>query len=112
MPGIKYQGLLYLAKKASYVNDEYFAKLTVKTAPSRVNIKLKNGNEYEKQVDSAKGTLQNPMTKDELSDKFRDLASTVMSIENAEKIIQAIDALEKMDDINKLGSLLIADKYR
>ena len=52
------------------------------------------------------------MTKDELSDKFRDLASTVMSIENAEKIIQAIDALEKMDDINKLGSLLIADKYR
>ena len=52
------------------------------------------------------------MTKNELSEKFQDLASTVMSLENVEKIIQAIDGLEQMDDINKLSSLLIADKYR
>ena len=44
-------------------------------APARVEIQLKNGSIHERTVQFAKGTIQNPMTKEELKDKFRELTS-------------------------------------
>jgi 2-methylcitrate dehydratase PrpD len=109
---IKNPDILALARKVNYAVDDDFTRLPIKTGPARVTIKLKNGNVYKKQVDAAKGTLQNPLTKDELVDKFRQLAATVVSAEHAEEIIDAVYGLERIDDINKLGRLLVADKYR
>ena len=101
--------ILGLARKVSYAVDEELENLPSNVAPARVTMKLKDGTVYEERVDYAKGTVKNPMTKKELEDKFRGLASTVLSDDRVERIIQTISRLEQLDDVAKLGLLLVAD---
>lgn len=102
--------ILALAKRVKYVPDMGLNELAGDTAPSKVTIKLKNGTIYEARVDYARGTVQNPMTKEELEDKFRGLASAVISDKQLENIIQTVRSLEELDNVCKLGSLLVASE--
>jgi 2-methylcitrate dehydratase PrpD len=102
--------ILGLAKRVKYVAAEELEKLPVGGAPARVTIKLKDGTVHEEQVNYARGTIQNPMTKAELEDKFRGLASMALSDDRIEKIIRTVDALEELDKVDKLGLLLVASE--
>jgi 2-methylcitrate dehydratase PrpD len=104
--------ILSLAKRIEYVVDEELEKLPVDSAPAKVTIRLKDGTIYTETVDYAKGTIRNPMTKKELQDKFRGLASIVLSDVQIEKIIKTIEDLEKLDNVSKLGLLLVAGGSR
>ena len=70
--------LLDLAKRVKYAPDEEMAKMPPGAAPTRLTLKLKNGQVFSKRIDYAKGTPQNPLTAQEIEDKFRGLASTVI----------------------------------
>jgi 2-methylcitrate dehydratase PrpD len=98
--------ILALAKKVNYSVNEEFNKLPPGVAPSLVSIKLKNGTVYSKRVDYARGTVSNPMTGPELTDKFRSLAGTVLPERDVETIIQTIMTLDELKDIRRLSSLL------
>lgn len=100
--------ILNLAKKVKFVVDDELENANITGAPARVTIKLKDGTVFQERVDYAKGTINNPMTKDELSDKFRGLASMVLPGKHVEEIIQLVDTLDEVDDIRKLGELLIS----
>ena len=100
--------IISLAKRIEYVVDEELEKLPIDSIPTKVTIRLKDGTIYKERVDYAKGTIQNPMTKEELQDKFRGLASMVMSSNRVENIIQTIGELEALDNVRRLGLLLIA----
>ena len=78
-------------------------------APARVEIHLKDGSIHEKTVQYAKGTIQNPMTRKELEDKFRQLVVTALSRERTEAIIATIGALETLDDLRILTAQLSSD---
>ena len=84
-------------------------KLSVGGAPAILSVKLKNGTSYEQRVDYAKGTIQNPMTPGELEDKFRGLASMVLSDKGVENVIRSVRELESLDNIGNLVSLLTFD---
>ncbi|MDI7258753.1 MAG: hypothetical protein QME90_02400 [Thermodesulfobacteriota bacterium] len=75
--------------------------------PARVEVKLKNGTTYEARVDFAKGSPENPLTREELEEKFRNLATVVLSCERAEAIIKAVRDLDSMDDVSILGRMLV-----
>jgi len=98
--------ILALAKKVKYAVNEEFNKLPPGVAPSAVTIRLKDGTTYLKQVDYARGTVNNPMTGQELVGKFRSLAATVLPEKDVERIIQTIMGLDEMKNVNKLTSLL------
>ncbi|MGD0794486.1 MAG: MmgE/PrpD family protein [Dehalococcoidales bacterium] len=100
--------ILALARKVKYIVDEELEKMPPDSNPAKVTIKLKNGTVYQERVDYSKGTIQNPMTREELEAKFRSLASTVMPEKKVEDIILATRRLEEMDNVNKLGTLLTA----
>jgi 2-methylcitrate dehydratase PrpD len=104
--------ILALVKKINYIIDEEFEKVPLGMALSVVTIKLKDGNTYNKRVEYAKGTLQNPMTKPELEDKFRGLASMVLPDKQVESIIQTVADLERIKDISLLTSLLAAKEKK
>jgi 2-methylcitrate dehydratase PrpD len=97
--------ILSVAKKIAYV-EQPFKDVTSSSAPSRVIIKMKDGSSYEEQVEFAKGTVQNPMSEAEITDKFRELVCPVLQENKVEKIIQTITNLETIDDIWELSSLL------
>jgi 2-methylcitrate dehydratase PrpD len=75
-------------------------------APQVVTVKLQNGNAYSHQVPFAKGEPQNPMSLEEIIDKFRDCAGTVLSPLDIERIVELVIKLESIPDITPLMQLL------
>jgi len=74
---------------------------------SKVTVKTKDGKLYEKTVDCPKGEPQNPMTAEELKDKFVDIASGVAGKKRAEKLLETIYKLDRLKNISALTRLLV-----
>ncbi|MBN2062042.1 MAG: MmgE/PrpD family protein [Deltaproteobacteria bacterium] len=102
--------LLELAGKITYAEDHEMEKMPPGAAPTRITMKLKNGDTYTSRVDYAKGTPENPMTAEEIKEKFRGLASTVIPQKQVEKIIGTVRDLENLENIQGLIHLLTIDK--
>jgi 2-methylcitrate dehydratase PrpD len=67
-----------------------------------VVLKLSNGAEYSRRVDTPKGDPQNPMTEDELSTKFTDCARMCLPQIEIEKVLDMLGRLESLDNISDL----------
>jgi 2-methylcitrate dehydratase PrpD len=79
------------------------------TLNARLDIKMKDGKAFSESTDTPKGDPTNPMSKDEVISKFManvDFSKTV-SRNNAEKIIDMVDNVEKQDSVKPLISLLV-----
>jgi 2-methylcitrate dehydratase PrpD len=109
MENIRDPEILGLSKKINYAVEEKFDNLPPGSAPSRVSIRLKDGSFFEETVDYAKGTIQNPMTKIELEEKFKELTSRILPEKQVENIIQMVSNLEHVENIRELSSLLVAN---
>jgi 2-methylcitrate dehydratase PrpD len=72
-----------------------------------VNIETKDG-KYETLIDSAKGSPENPLTPDELRDKFRSLSTRVLGKRRAEGVIKYVDNLDSLSNIGELMSMFTA----
>jgi 2-methylcitrate dehydratase PrpD len=57
-------------------------------------------------VDYAKGTMQNPLTPDEIHAKYRTLATTVTTAAHADRIAELVGRAERLPDIADLAALL------
>jgi 2-methylcitrate dehydratase len=109
--GFKDPEVLEVARKVSVVeipegdNSEGAAvpKLTVKT---------KDGHTYVEDLLPSKGSPQNPMTYEDLKDKFMGLATRVMPREQASKIAATVRELEQIRDLRDLTDLLVSPSSR
>lgn len=82
-----------------------------RVTPTRVAIRVEGGKVYEKQVDVAKGNPLNPMTKEELKDKFYHCASysaRPLPKENLDRVVSLIDRLEEVEDVSEVIALLVS----
>jgi hypothetical protein len=57
-------------------------------------------------VDHAKGTMQNPLTPEEIHRKYLKLATTVTTMAHAEQVADVIHTIERPSDVTRLASLL------
>ncbi len=71
-----------------------------------LEVELKDGKSYMERVLHAKGSDKNPMTRDEVVQKFRLLASRVLNRPHLEELEDTILHLEKLEDARRLGELL------
>jgi 2-methylcitrate dehydratase len=85
-------------------NDE-LDKLYPEGIPNLLKVKTKDGHEFSKQVTCPRGHAQNAMTDQEVEEKFRRLASPVLSSAQIEYILGQLWRLEEQDEI---GSILEA----
>lgn len=108
MENIRDPELLKLTKTIKYAVEEEYDDLPPGSAPSRVAIRLKDGSLFKETVNYAKGTIQNPMTKMELEEKFKELTSRVLPKRQVESIIKTVSGLEDVENIHELSSLLVA----
>jgi len=74
---------------------------------STVKIETEDGKEYSEYVKYPKGEPENDLTTDELNEKFKMLSTRILTEKRANKIIEAVNKLEKLEDIRKLTKLLI-----
>jgi 2-methylcitrate dehydratase PrpD len=74
-----------------------------------LEVETRGGKKYSKRIDVLKGSQANPMTNEELIEKFKDCAShSVKPVRkrNLEKAAESIFTLDKVDDIRAVISLL------
>jgi 2-methylcitrate dehydratase len=58
-------------------------------------------------VEYPRGDPLNPMTDEELEDKFRDMGEKFMTKNQIRKVIAAVYDMENLDDINKLMKTVV-----
>lgn len=89
------------------VKDEEFERRYPEHYSSAVTITMEDGTEYTAVVDDPKGDWRNPVTYEDVENKFRDLANTVYADPaRTEKIIDFVRDLEKQPDMSVLMELV------
>jgi 2-methylcitrate dehydratase PrpD len=74
---------------------------------SILKITMKNGKVYSGRAEFAKGSPSNPMSYDEVADKFRGCAEFAKwPAAKAESIISSVKSLENVSDMSKLTPAL------
>jgi len=73
---------------------------------SIVEVTTGDGRHLSARVDHAKGTMENPLTPEEIHRKYQTLATTVTSAAHAEQIAEIVEKTEKSSDLTRLAGLL------
>ena len=76
----------------------------------RMTVTMRDGQQFESQVDYPKGSIQNPMTDAELEAKFTGLSLPVIGENQVAQVIELVRDLERCTDIRKLMKLTAKPK--
>jgi 2-methylcitrate dehydratase PrpD len=102
-------------KKILDMADKIFTHLTPElshipvTEPAIVDITLKNGKKYSRRVEFAHGGPEDPMTLDEIADKFKECcqySAKPISKKNQDEVIKTVRKLETIKDVSCIPALL------
>jgi len=77
-----------------------------------INLMTTSGRSFTKQLDYPKGDPRNPLTDQEVEEKFSALGDGVLSKAQQEKLKDAIWNLEKLNSVNQLMALMKSDTRR
>ena len=105
LPRMADPAVLRQRAKVELVPDEELQKLL----PARVavvEVTLTDGTRLERRVDAVRGTPQNPMSREEVVAKARDLMTPVLGGAASAKLIDRLLALEGARDVRELRVLL------
>ncbi len=96
--------LLDLIDRTKIVEDPKLNEGYPKGIPNDVTITCADGTTVNKRVDFPRGHAENPMTDDEVVEKFNRMADGVISDDTAKRTIEQAWSLDKLDDVTPLFS--------
>lgn len=96
-------------RKVEVIADPEIEKVFPTLQRAVVQIVTTNGRSFSKQLDFPKGDPRNPLTDQEVEEKFAALAEGVLSAGAQKKLKEAVWKLEKLDSVRKLMALMKAD---
>jgi 2-methylcitrate dehydratase PrpD len=77
--------------------------------PCVLRLHLKNGRVLEQAAGAARGDRENPMTFDDIAEKFRDCVRDLLTPAKRERVLALIQNIEKLPDLSELASILTFD---
>lgn len=86
--------------------DDEMQSLYPATRAARITVRLRDGRTYQQVVEHARGTPENPLTRDEVQAKFRQLAGAIIADKKIEQIVRIVETLESQQNLVALGRLL------
>jgi 2-methylcitrate dehydratase PrpD len=92
-------------QKVQLIPDEALEKLYPKRV-TIVEVILKDGTNFSQRVDAVRGTAENPMSRDEIIEKSRDLMAPYLGSATCSRLIDTVFSLETAKDIRVLRPLL------
>jgi 2-methylcitrate dehydratase PrpD len=98
---------LELRSRVKIVPDEEFERRLPRWEAT-VELVLNNGTLLTQHVEAPRGTVENPMTRDEVAAKARGLMEPVLGVAVCNSLIERVLGLEKTKDIRELRPLLSA----
>jgi len=99
-----------MMKRVECVTDPDLEKTFPKQWCATAEIHTKDGKRYFTKVEYCKGDPENPLSWDELIEKFHDLSHGLMSKNQRLKIIDQVRSLEAIRDFRKLSPLLLRSR--
>ena len=71
-----------------------------------VRISLRDGSSHRREIIIPKGEKENPLSAQEVEEKFLSLAAPVLGVSRAQSVIGAIQALANRDSLDELFAFL------
>jgi 2-methylcitrate dehydratase PrpD len=105
LPRMNDPAILRLRARVQVVADEELERLLPKRV-AVVEVTLKDGTLLSERNDTVRGTPENPMTRDEVVAKARDLINPVLGDKRGARLVEKVYALEQLRDIRELRPLL------
>ena len=102
---MQHPAILREEAKVELIGDEELEKL-LPTRVGVVEIELTDGTHLTERVENARGTPENPMTREEVVAKARSLMAPVLGAPAATKLIDRLLDIESIKNIRELRSLL------
>jgi 2-methylcitrate dehydratase PrpD len=109
--GFKDPEVLAMARKVSVVEIPQGENTGSAEVPV-LTVKTNDGKTYVEELLPSKGSPQNPMTYEELENKFMGLATRVLPEDQASAIAATVRDLEKVKDLRDLTNLLVSPSSR
>ena len=91
--------------KVKLIHDEELEKLMPRRE-AVVEITLSDGKMLSERVGAVRGTAENPMTRQDIIDKARDLITPVLGAATCQKLIDKVFAIESVKNVVELRPLL------
>jgi 2-methylcitrate dehydratase PrpD len=92
-------------EKVKLIPDEQLERL-MPLRVAIVEVQLMDGTNLKQRVDSVRGTPKNPMTREEIVAKARDLIAPILGTAQCANLIERVLDLDKAKDIRELRPLL------
>lgn len=75
----------------------------------RLHVTMKNGKTYSSHKEFPRGVSEDPLTKEEIKDKFRGNVtfSEALSINDVEKVLETLDNIDKVGNVKDIVKLLV-----
>jgi 2-methylcitrate dehydratase PrpD len=103
---IKDKNVLDLANRVELSVDPEFDRLYPTRWGCRLQIEMASGEILCQEVTAAKGDPENPLSKQELTDKFLNLAQPSIGVDKSLKAVKMIENLEHLDNVFSLIQVL------
>ena len=98
--------IVALRHRVHITDDEALTKKLPDLKPARVTVTLKDGRKSTHSCDSPRSDCLNPYSEAEIREKFRDLASDVLSPRGIARVEQLFDRFEEWQSVGELTSVL------
>lgn len=99
-----------MMKRVECIEDPDLERTYPKKWCATVEILTKNGKRYFTKIEYCKGDPENPLSWEELIEKFHDLTGRFMTKERRLKIVDQVRALEEVKDLRKWSPLLLRNR--
>jgi len=104
-PRMQDSAILKQRAKVNLVRDDELAKL-LPVRETVVDVELQDGTKLSERVSAVRGTSRNPMTRDEVIAKARDLTAPVLGRDTSTRLIETILDVEAVTEVRNLRRLL------
>lgn len=78
------------------------------TRQAKLRLRTKSGDEYRQHVREVRGTVEDPMTSEEVEGKAAEISEPVLGAERSRELIRAVQSIEQVEDVTELRHLLEA----
>lgn len=100
-----------LSERARVLGDDELDREYPELYRSIVEVELSDGVLHRRDITHPKGHPENPLTNDELREKFASLTQDVLTPKQAEEIANTVGRLEELKDIRTLTKLLTVETH-